>query len=70
MIDGFQLYYYGKDAVPDDITAIEIVTEDVADGEGVVQAYYNLSGVQLTAPLEHGITIVKYKDGRTVKIVR
>ena len=62
VVDGFKLYYYG---VPDQ-TGIRDLEQESMSNE--VEAYYNLSGVRVTKPVR-GITIVKYKDGRCVKVM-
>lgn len=60
VVDDFKLFYYG-DSDPTGISDLD--TEPLSDE---VEGYYNLSGVRVTKPVS-GLTIVKYKDGRTVK---
>lgn len=38
-------------------------------GEKAVEAYYTLDGMRLNAPVK-GVTIVKYTDGTTVKVIK
>ena len=62
VVDGMQLFYYGNPAMVD---AIQQVEANEASNE--VEGYYNLNGMRLSVPGQ-GITIVRYKDGRSVKI--
>ena len=63
VIDGFKLFYYGN---PEQ-TSIKELDADTLSNE--VEGYYNLSGIRITQPTR-GITIVKYKDGRCIKIYK
>ena len=53
---------------------INFVNNDPAGVDGIVAdnakpvAYYNVAGQLVSAPLANGITIVKYPNGKTVKI--
>ena len=61
VIDGFKLFYCGNP----DVTGIDEV--GLSDESSEIEGYYNLSGMRVSAPVR-GITIVKYKDGRCVKV--
>ena len=60
VIDGFKLFYYGNPT-----TGIEGLTTDTPTAE--IEGYYNLNGMRMAQP-GRGITIVRYKDGRSVKM--
>ena len=59
VIDGFKLFYYGTPN-PNGITTL-------GGSSAEVEGYYNLSGVRISKPAR-GVTIVRYKDGRSVKV--
>jgi hypothetical protein len=63
VLDGFKLFYYGDPTVSD---INELETDTPSDE---VEGYYNLNGMRLAQP-GHGITIVKYKNGKSEKINR
>ena len=66
-----KLYYYGTEITKEQVTGIEdIQIEQNGEFSSEVQAYYNVSGVQIAKPLENGITIIKFKDGHSRKIIR
>ena len=58
VIDGFKLFYFGTPSQ----TGITAPSGSSAEIEG----YYNLNGVRISKP-GRGITIVRYKDGRSFK---
>ena len=62
VVDDFHLFYYGNPAMVD---AIQQVDADALSDE--VEGYYTLSGMRIAQPAR-GITIVKFKNGRTIKI--
>ena len=71
MLGGVKLYYYGTEITKDEVTGIEdIYAEADAIYSTEVQAYYNVNGVQIPRPLAKGITIIRFKDGHTKKIIR
>lgn len=61
VVDGFQLFYYGN---PNAQTSIE--ETDASNENNEIEGYYDLNGIRITQPLK-GISIIKYKDGRSVK---
>ena len=61
VVDNFKLFYYGNQ----DLTGIEQLETETLSHE--IEGYYNLNGMRITRPAR-GITIVKYKDGRCVKM--
>ena len=61
VIDGFKLFYLGAPKQ----TAIRDVNMESLSNE--VEGYYNLNGQRIAKP-GRGITIVKFKDGRSVKV--
>lgn len=61
LIQGFQIFYYGNADMQTDIETLE------NDEAGEVEGYYNLQGMRIAAPT-NGVSIVKFKDGRTTKI--
>lgn len=61
VIDGFKLFYLGAPKQ----TAIRDVNMESLSNE--VKGYYNLNGQRIAQP-GRGITIVKFKDGRSVKV--
>jgi hypothetical protein len=61
VLEGFQLFYYGDPALTD----IEEVETEAQSDE--VEGYYNLNGMRLNRS-GRGITIVKYKNGKSEKI--
>lgn len=63
VLEGFQLFYYGDPTVSD---INELETDTPSDE---VEGYYNLNGMRLAQP-GRGITIVKYKNGKSEKIYR
>ena len=69
VVDGFTLEFYGTQISRETVTGVETLDAETM-GSAEVQAYYTLSGVQIEQPLQHGITIVKMNDGRTVKMMR
>jgi len=58
----FHLYFYGR-ILPTDIEEVEVAENDIPI------AYYSLSGVRIARP-DRGAYIIKYKDGRTLKVMR
>ena len=71
VLGGMKLYYYGTEITKEQVTGIEdIQIEQNGEFSSEVQAYYNVSGVQISKPLENGITIIKFKDGHSRKIIR
>ena len=69
VVDGFKLLYYGTKYKKDDVTAIDgVIAEDSSLLSSDVESYYTTSGVKISAPLERGITIVKFRNGETKKI--
>ena len=62
VLDGFKLFYYGNPS----ITGIKDIETETLSNE--IEGYYNLNGVRISKPVR-GITIVKYKDGRCVKVM-
>ena len=63
LIQGFQIFYYVNADMQTDIETLE------NDEAGEVEGYYNLQGMRMAAPA-NGVSIVKFKDGRTTKIQR
>ena len=63
VVDGFGLYYYGT---TDKTDIAELKSDSVSDE---VEGYYTLGGVRLERP-GRGITVVRLKDGRCVKVLR
>ena len=62
VVDGFQLFYYGN---PDG-TGIQ---EPMADSNATdIEGFYNVNGVRIAKPIR-GITIVKFKDGHSDKVI-
>lgn len=49
-------------------TSVETIDADASNV--TVAAYYDTNGNRLSSPLEHGITIVRYSDGTSRKILR
>lgn len=64
VIDGFHLLYFGKGVSEDVVTDI-----DGVECEADVEAYYSLSGTRIARP-DNGAYIIKYKDGRTMKMMK
>lgn len=46
----------------------EVTTSETIEGDQV-KGYYNVSGVQINKPNEQGVTIVRYKNGTSKKIM-
>ena len=61
VLDGFKLFYYGNP----EVSGVEDVSVEPLSSE--IEGYYNLNGQRINKP-ERGITIVKLKDGRGVKM--
>ena len=61
VLDGFKLFYYGNP----EVSGIEDVSVEPLSSE--IEGYYNLNGIRITTP-GRGITIVKFKDGRCIKV--
>ena len=61
VIDDFKLFYYGVS----NLNAVRDRNAEPLSNE--VEGYYDILGVRISKPVR-GITIVKYKDGRTVKV--
>ena len=61
VLDGFKLFYYGDPTLTD----IKELDSDALSHE--VEGYYNLNGQRIAQPAR-GITIVKYKDGHSMKM--
>ena len=61
VLDDFKLFYYGNP----DLTGIKDTNTEPLSNE--IESYYNLNGQSIDKPAR-GITIVKFKDGRCVKI--
>lgn len=62
--EGFHLFYYGNYSLE---TAMDQLSDDGTAGE--VVGYYNTAGVRITQP-QQGITIIKYKDGSSKKVMK
>ena len=61
VIDGYKLFYYGDPT----LTGIDEQMTDTLSNE--MEGYYNLNGMRISQP-GRGITIVKYKNGQSVKV--
>ena len=61
VVDGFRLFYYGNAA-----TGIDGLASDEPSAE--IEGYYNLNGMRMAQP-GHGVTIVRYADGTTRKLL-
>lgn len=61
-IEGLTLYYYGNPAVTD----IDELENTELDSE--IEGYYTVSGMKIAEPAK-GITIVKFKDGSSIKVM-
>lgn len=61
VIEDFKLFYYG---VPNETAVRDLNAEQLSNE---VEGYYNLNGQRIPQPAR-GITIVKFKDGRSIKV--